>query len=128
MEWSSTKMLIKSIQYLSYIVLSHRYSKQNYFPSSNNDTYIFLLATQCSQKQSLQDVRKIFAKLTEKHLCQNLYFNSFVPNTPFIYPLRPATLLKKRPWHRCFTMNFAKFLRTPFIQNTSGRLLLTMGK
>ena len=38
---------------------------------------------------------------------------------------RPATLLKKRLWHRCFPMNFAKFLRTPFLQNTSGRLLLS---
>ena len=28
--------------------------------------------------------------------------------------LRPATLLKKRLWHRCFRVNFAKFLRTPF--------------
>ena len=28
--------------------------------------------------------------------------------------LRPATLLKKRLWHRCFPVNFAKFLRTPF--------------
>ena len=27
--------------------------------------------------------------------------------------LRPATLLKKRLWHRCFPLNFAKFLRTP---------------
>ena len=26
----------------------------------------------------------------------------------------PATLLKNRPWHRCFSVNFAKFLRTPF--------------
>ena len=37
---------------------------------------------------------------------------------------RPATLLKKRLWHRCFPVNFAKFLRTRFLQNTSGRLLL----
>ena len=37
---------------------------------------------------------------------------------------RPATLLKKRLWHRCFPVNFAKLLRTPFLQNTSGRLLL----
>ena len=36
----------------------------------------------------------------------------------------PATLLKKRLWHRCFPVNFAKFLRTPFSQNRSGRLLL----
>ena len=34
------------------------------------------------------------------------------------------TLVKKRLWHRCFPVNFVKFLRTPFLQNTSGRLLL----
>ena len=38
--------------------------------------------------------------------------------------LRPATLLKKRLWHRCFPVTFVKFLTTPFLQNTSGRLLL----
>ena len=32
--------------------------------------------------------------------------------------------LKKKLWHRCFPVNFATFLRTPFLQNTSGRLLL----
>ena len=37
---------------------------------------------------------------------------------------QPATLLKKRLWHRCFPVNFAKFLRTPFLQNNFGRLLL----
>ena len=31
---------------------------------------------------------------------------------------------KKRFWHRRFRVNFVKFLRTPFLQNTSGRLLL----
>ena len=40
--------------------------------------------------------------------------------------LRPATLLKRRLWHRCFPVNFAKFLRTPFLQNTSGQLLQTI--
>ena len=34
----------------------------------------------------------------------------------------PATLLKKR--HRCFPVNFEKFLIIHFLQNTSGRLLL----
>ena len=29
--------------------------------------------------------------------------------------LRPATLLKMRFWYRCFPVNFAEFLRTPFI-------------
>ena len=37
---------------------------------------------------------------------------------------KPATLLKKILRHRCFPVNFAKFLRTPFSENTFGRLLL----
>ena len=36
----------------------------------------------------------------------------------------PATLLKKRLWRRCFPHSFVKFLRTPFLQSTFGRLLL----
>ena len=58
-----------------------------------------------------------FAKFTGKHLRQSLFFNK-------VAGLRPATLLKKRLWRRCFPVNFAKFLKTPFLQNTSGRLLL----
>ena len=54
------------------------------------------------------------AKFTGKHLCQSLFFNK-------VAGLRPATLLKKRLWHRCFPLNFAKLPRTPFLQNTSGR-------
>ena len=30
----------------------------------------------------------------------------------------------KNDWHRCFPVNFAKFLVIPFLQNISGRLLL----
>ena len=37
-----------------------------------------------------------------------------------------ASFLIKGLWHRCCPVNFAKFLRTPFLQNTSRRLLLTM--
>ena len=47
-------------------------------------------------------------KMAGKHLCQILLFNK-------VSGLRPATLLKKRLWHRCFPVNFAKFLQTPFI-------------
>ena len=46
------------------------------------------------------------------------------PEVFFEKSCRPATLLKKRPWHRCFSVKFVKFLRTPLLQNTSGRLLL----
>ena len=62
-------------------------------------------------------VLRNFAKFRGKHLCQVLFFNK-------VAGPEPATLLKKRLRHRCFPVNFAKFLRTPFSQNTSGRLLL----
>ena len=38
--------------------------------------------------------------------------------------LWPATSLKNRLWHRCFPVNSVKFLRSPFLQSTHGRLLL----
>ena len=39
--------------------------------------------------------------------------------------LTPVTLLKKRPWHRCFPVNFVKFLRTSFFTEHLRWLLLT---
>ena len=45
---------------------------------------------------------------TGKHLCHSLFFNK-VSGVSF------ATLLKKILWHRCFPINFEKFLRTPFL-------------
>ena len=68
-----------------------------------------------------KDVPRNFTKFTGKHLCQSLFFNK-------VAGLSPATLLEKRLWHRCFPVNFAKSLRTPFLQNTSGRLLLYVTK
>ena len=62
-------------------------------------------------------VLKNFTKFTGKHLCQGLFVNKLAD-------LRPATLLKKRLWHRCFSVNCVKGLRTPFLQKTSGPLLL----
>ena len=70
------------------------------------------------QKCSIQiGVFSNFTKFAGKHLWQSLFFNK-------VTGPRPATLLKKRLWHRYFPVNFVKFLGTPFLQNTSGRLLL----
>ena len=52
-------------------------------------------------------VLRNFAKFAGKHLCQSLFLNK-------VAGLR----------HGCFPDNFAKFLRKPFSQNTSGLLLL----
>ena len=58
----------------------------------------------CSAKK---DVLRNFTKFIGKHLCQSLFFNK-------VSGLRPTTLLKKKHWHRCFNVNFVKFLRTLF--------------
>ena len=68
----------------------------------------------CSVKRSFL---RNFVKFTGKHLCQSLFFNK-------VAGLRPTTLLRKRFWHRCFPVNFAKFLRAPFLQNSPGQMLL----
>ena len=66
-------------------------------------------------------VLKKLAKFTGKHLSQSLFFNK-------VAGLRPASLSKKTLWHRCFPLNFVKFLRTLFLQNTSEELLLNLSR
>ena len=53
----------------------------------------------CSARKG---VLKYFTKFTEKHLYQSLFLNK-------VAGLRPATLLKKSLWHRCFHVSFAIF-------------------
>ena len=57
------------------------------------------------------DVLNDFAKITGKHLHQSLFFKK-------VAAPQPTTSLKKRLRYTCFP--FVKFLRTPFLQNTSG--------
>ena len=54
-------------------------------------------------------VLKSFTKFTRKHLCRSMFFNE-------VAGWGSATLLKKRLRHRCFPVNFAKFLRTPILE------------
>ena len=62
---------------------------------------------------------------TPPGLCPGPAEGLTAPPKPLADYLKPATLLKKRLWHKCFPVNFAKFLRKSFFQNTSGWLLLT---
>ena len=41
---------------------------------------------------------------------------------------RASFLKKRRLWHKCFPVNFAKFLGIPFLQNTSGRRIQNLLK
>ena len=74
-------------------------------------------------------VLRNFTKFTGKHPCQSLFLNKVAVCASLflnkVAGIRPATLLRKGLWHRCFPVNFAKFLRTPFLQNTSRQLLLS---
>ena len=77
------------------------------------------------QRYSVKKLFLKFRKFTGKHLCQSLFFNKLQAYVKLVPLLRPATLLKKRLWHRCFPMNFAKFLRTPFLTEHLRWLLLS---
>ena len=68
----------------------------------------------CSVKESV--LRKVFAKFTGKQLCQRLYFNKVCG----------PKAVKRRLRHKCFPLNLEKFVRTPFLQNTSRWLLLLL--
>ena len=83
--------------------------------SNRSIQHINLLFTRSSHPDVFfkTGVLRNFAKLTEKHLCQSLYFNK-------VAGPRPATFLRQRFWRRCFPVNLAIFLRTPFLKNTSG--------
>ena len=72
----------------------------------------------CSVKKG---ILRNFTKFTGKYLCQSLFFNK-------VAGLSPATLLKKRLWHRCFRVNFARFTRTPFLTEHPWWLLLYLLK
>ena len=74
----------------------------------------------------IKGVVRNFTKFTGKRLCLSLFFNKVSGLEAPTKVFRPTTLLKKRLWHRCFPVNFVKFLRTAFLQNNSGRLRLTI--
>ena len=61
---------------------------------------------------SKKGVLKKFQTIRQETPVLESYFNR-------VSGLRAVTLLKKRLQHSCFQVNFMKFLRTSFLQNTS---------
>ena len=62
--------------------------------------------------------KKVFLEISQdsqESICARVFF---------LIKLQVWGLQQKSLWYRCFPVNFVKFLRTPFLQNTSGRLLL----
>ena len=68
-------------------------------------------------------VKKVFLKNSQnsqENICVRVSFLIKLQASDLFFNkvagLKPATLLKKRLWHRCFLMNFEKFLRKPFLK------------
>ena len=113
-------VLIAKKSIFNYFFIKLYYSSCSTFISSLNFQHCCFSFTEAATRGVLykKGVLKNFAKFTGKHLCQSLFLiESQAP---------PGTLLKRRLWHRCFPLNFAKFLRIPFLQNTSERLPLQL--
>ena len=66
---------------------------------------------------------EVFCKKVLLKTSQNSQENTCA-RVSFLINLKASTLLKKRPWHRYFPMNFAKFSRTPFVKEHFWWLLL----
>ena len=71
-------------------------------------TKLFFLQEQPPEVFRKKGFARNFPKFAGKHSCQGLFFKESDG-------LRPATLLKKRLLHSCFFVNFAKFLKAPFV-------------
>ena len=81
-------------------------------PTSVNTFFSEAVVQKCS-------VKKVFLEIF-----QNSQENTCA-RVSFLIKLQACvTLLKKRLWHRCFPVNFAKFLRTPFFTEHLRWLLL----
>ena len=77
------------------------------------------MRSSCQDVFCRKGVLKNFVEFSGEHQRQSLLFNK-------VAGLRSATLLKKRLRHRCFLVNFAKFLETRFIIDHLRWLLLKL--
>ena len=133
---------------VNWLILNNKIAREHYplvetsLPLSNSAERVVVEGECFSevvfQKQPLEVfckkvVLRNFAKFTGKYLCHGLFFNKVVGlrQSVFLEILQSLqentcarasflTKLQKRVWHRYFLVDFVKFLRTPFLQNTSG--------
>ena len=122
MPWSSTISVRKILHnynlqflllYIQFIGYSHKGTLGTLlYNNMNLGSFVCFIRSSHRRCSIKKGVPRDIAKFTGKHLCQSLFLNK-------VAVLRPATLLKKRHLHRCFPVNFAKFLRTTFCRNTS---------
>ena len=88
----------------SKMMFSH--SEQNWRNVMEKQSFADVLQNRCS---------KNFANFTGKPLCWSLFLKSC--------RVEAWNIIKKRLQRKCFPVKFAKFLRTPFLQNTTAGCL-----
>ena len=79
---------------------------------------IYLIVLNLAYNRSSRPVFLEISQNSQENTCARVSFFNKVAG------LKPATLLKKRLWHSCFPVKFAKFPRTPFLTEDLRRLLL----
>ena len=91
---------------MKFFVLSLPTIKSIFYSNESNKTisYPESVTQKCSMKKVFV---QNFQNWQENTCAKFTFFNK-------VAGLWPATLLRKRLWHRCFPVNFARFLRTPF--------------
>ena len=90
----------------------------------NNNRETMLHAEAIVQSCSVKKVFLEISQNSQENTCARVSFLIKLQASG----LSPTTLLKKRFWHRCFPVNFVKFLRTLFFTNHLWWLLLCMIK
>ena len=80
-------------------------STKFYYDIRDTQEQFFTGVVAVLQQSYKTSILKKFAIFAGKYLCWSLFLINFV---------------KRRLQHRCFPVNIAKFLRTAFLQNTSG--------
>ena len=130
-EWTENRLLAKGLKYWAHScpslqIKSRKYSagknvwhrlwksEKSWFASKQNEC----LWRSGHPKGSLKKVFWEISQNSQENICAGISFFDKVK----LY--RSATSLKTRLQRSYFLVNFVKFVRTPFLQNTTGWLLL----
>ena len=100
---------------------------QNEYCSSSVRLQEYNIHFRGSQRQCLKNcVLKNFTSLTRKHLCWSLFSITLQAFNSLKSIKRPLQAFQKRLQYKLLLAKFLRFLRTSFLQNTPGRLLLKL--
>ena len=128
--WPNPQFPVDFVTFTEYILNGklHLFCSENFYKhlfyrtppdDYQKQPFVDVLQTRCSCPEVFckKGGCRNFAKFIGKQLYQSLLFNK-------LQAWQACNFIKTEIWHRCFPVYFAKFLRTTFLQNTSGRLNL----